>query len=48
MINRLRDAYRRRRTVRNTINELSRLSDRELNDIGISRGQIGEVARGVL
>lgn len=28
-----------------TITELGRLSNRELNDIGISRGQIGEIAR---
>jgi uncharacterized protein YjiS (DUF1127 family) len=30
---------------RETIRELSRLSDRELEDIGISRYQIGDIAR---
>lgn len=32
--------------VRQTIKELSKLSDRELNDIGIARGDIYSVARG--
>lgn len=32
------------RTYRTTVNELSRLSDRELNDIGISRSMIRSVA----
>jgi uncharacterized protein YjiS (DUF1127 family) len=30
---------------RETVRELSRLSDRELEDIGISRYQIGDIAR---
>ena len=30
---------------RQTINELSRMSDRELSDIGISRSDIHDVAR---
>ena len=30
--------------ARNTVNELSRLTDRELNDLGISRGQIRHLA----
>lgn len=29
-----------------TVNELNRLSDRELNDLGINRGSIKEIARG--
>jgi uncharacterized protein YjiS (DUF1127 family) len=32
------------RSVRATIKELSKLSDRELNDIGISRGDIYAIA----
>lgn len=32
------------RRVRSTIKELSRLSDRELNDIGIARGDIWAIA----
>lgn len=31
---------------RKTVNELTRLSDRELNDLGISRGEIKNIARG--
>ena len=34
------------RNVRSTIKELSKLSDRELNDIGIARGDIWVVAHG--
>ncbi len=37
--------YRNWRRYRETINELSRLSNRELNDLGISRGEIPFVAR---
>lgn len=33
------------RTYRNTVSELSRLSNRELADLGISRGEIHTVAR---
>jgi len=43
-------SYRRRSEynaqVRSTIKELRKLSDRELNDIGISRGDIIAVAYG--
>jgi uncharacterized protein YjiS (DUF1127 family) len=35
---------RERRLRRETFNELHRLSDRELNDMGISRGEIWHVA----
>lgn len=38
-------SYRNWRRYRQTINELSRLSDRELNDLGIHRGDIPFVAR---
>jgi uncharacterized protein YjiS (DUF1127 family) len=36
------------RRYRDTMSELSQLSDRELNDIGLERGQIEAVARGTL
>ena len=37
--------YRKARKVSATINELSALSDAELRDIGISRGEIYDIAR---
>jgi len=37
--------FRRYAKIRNTINELSILNDRELSDIGISRSDIMRVAR---
>jgi uncharacterized protein YjiS (DUF1127 family) len=37
--------YRNWRRYRDTVSELSRLSTRELNDLGISRGDIEFVAR---
>nr|WP_290885969.1 DUF1127 domain-containing protein [Hoeflea sp.] len=40
-----RKAYKDWRDYRNTVNELSRMSERELNDLGISRGDIPFVAR---
>lgn len=39
-----RDAFVANRAMRITIKELSKLSDRELADIGISRGMIRSVA----
>ena len=42
--NRLVSSYKEARTARDTINELSQLNDRELNDIGISRGDIYYIA----
>ena len=39
-------AWAHRRQVRITINELNSLSDRELNDMGMSRGMIRSVAEG--
>ncbi|MCC2113911.1 MAG: DUF1127 domain-containing protein [Hyphomicrobiales bacterium] len=38
-------SVRRWRNYRDTVYELSRLSDRELNDIGISRSDISRIAR---
>ena len=40
-----RKAYKNWRDYRNTVNELTRMSERELNDLGISRGDIPFVAR---
>jgi uncharacterized protein YjiS (DUF1127 family) len=37
--------YRNWRRYRDTVSELSRLSNRELNDLGIARGDIPFVAR---
>ena len=37
--------YREWRRYRETVRELSRLSDRELHDMGISRGDIHAVAQ---
>ncbi len=37
--------YRNWRRYRETVTELSRLSNRELNDLGIARANIREVAR---
>jgi uncharacterized protein YjiS (DUF1127 family) len=36
--------YRNWRRYRETVNELSRLSNRELNDLGITRSEITSVA----
>ncbi|MET0600135.1 MAG: DUF1127 domain-containing protein [Mesorhizobium sp.] len=37
--------YRKWRRYRDTLNELNRLSNRELNDLGIARGNIEQIAR---
>ena len=37
--------YRNWRRYRDTVSELNRLSNRELNDLGINRGEIPSVAR---
>ena len=37
--------YRNWRSYRDTVNELNRLTNRELTDLGISRGDIPYVAR---
>jgi len=37
--------YRNWRRYRDTVSELSRLSDRELADLGVNRGEIQAVAR---
>jgi uncharacterized protein YjiS (DUF1127 family) len=38
--------FRNWRRYRETVNELSRLSTRELNDLGITRAEIHGIARG--
>ena len=45
MFDRFARKYRSWRTYRSTVDELSRLSTRELNDLGIARGDIAFVAR---
>ena len=37
--------FRNWRTYRQTVSELSRLSNRELSDLGIARSEISAVAR---
>lgn len=41
----LREAFRCARMERRTYNELMSLSDRELNDLGLGRGDIADIAR---
>lgn len=41
-------SYRNWRRYRETVNELSRLSNRELNDLGITRAEINAVAQRTL
>ncbi len=43
--NQISSQIRRWARVRNTIRELSQLSDRDLSDLGISRGDIRFIAR---
>jgi len=45
MANKLVTSYRNWRRYRETYNELMRLSNRELNDLGISRADIPTIAR---
>lgn len=42
----LKAYYKARRSYKETFNTLSRLSDKDLNDIGICRGDITHIARG--
>ncbi len=44
-ISSFKKARAQRRMYRKTINELSSLSDRELNDLGLCRSMIQDVAR---
>lgn len=47
-IDAIRVYFENRKTFKTTVRELSRLTDRELNDLGISRSEIYSVARGVI
>ena len=42
------ESIRRRANMNATIRELHQLSDDELKDVGIPRGKIEEVARGII
>jgi uncharacterized protein YjiS (DUF1127 family) len=44
-VNKLYNRYRRWRRYRATVRELQSLSGRDLNDLGISRGEIDRLAR---
>jgi uncharacterized protein YjiS (DUF1127 family) len=48
VITQLKNAIKRHATIRRTTAELSRLSDRELGDLGIARCDINRVARSAL
>lgn len=45
MFDTIRNKYRSWKTYQSTVSELSRLSNRELNDIGIGRADIPFVSR---
>ena len=42
----LKEYYKAKRSYRKAFNTLSRLSDKDLNDIGICRGDINYIANG--
>lgn len=44
----LTENFRNWRRYRNTVSELSRLTNRELADLGINRGEISAVAKRAL
>jgi len=44
VLNKLFAAYKKNKIARDTIKQLSALSDRELNDMGIARGDIWGIA----
>jgi uncharacterized protein YjiS (DUF1127 family) len=46
IVKQLKASYKLNVEIRQTIKQLSRLSDKELTDIGISRGDIHSVANG--
>jgi uncharacterized protein YjiS (DUF1127 family) len=48
MLTALAETLRRRRNMNQTISALSKLNDRDLQDIGIHRSQIDSVARGLI
>ena len=48
MLTAIAETIRRRRNMNQTISELNKLNDRDLQDIGIHRSQIESVARSVI
>lgn len=48
LYNKIKETLRKRVNMNQTINQLHNLSDTELKDIGIYRGQIEEIARGII
>ena len=48
MVRAIREKLRQRRNTRATIEQLNKLSDSELKDIGLCRGDIRRVAEGIL
>lgn len=44
MFKELRESLQRHANYRSTVNELSKLTDKELNDIGLNRGMIHSVS----
>jgi uncharacterized protein YjiS (DUF1127 family) len=48
MFKAIAEALRRRRNMNNTINELHKMTDSELKDIGIPRCNIEQVVRGIV
>lgn len=47
-ISRWTEVLRKRRNMNSTMHELHKLTDAELRDIGIKRGDIDTIARGVI
>ena len=45
MINTVVENYRQWRNYRDTVDELARLSNRDLSELGISRSDINDIAR---
>ncbi len=45
LVKSVKDAVERRRVYTQTVRELSGLSDRDLTDLGLARGNIHELAR---
>jgi len=47
-LSRWTEVIRKRRNMNQTIKELHRLTDNELKDIGINRGDIDNIARSII
>jgi len=48
MVGRWSNVLRKRRNMNATMKQLHQLTDNELRDIGISRGDIDSIARGII